>query len=54
MVFRWRVDFSMSARKAPKFVTAALADGAANDLSALAVLRDLWRPPGGMMAIDAG
>ena len=29
MVFRWRVDFGLSARKAPQLVTVALADGAA-------------------------
>jgi hypothetical protein len=52
MVFRWRVDFGLSARKAPQVVTVALADGAANESSALAVLRDLVRPPDGMMAIE--
>ena len=41
MVFRWRVDFGLSARKAPQLVTVALADGAANELPALAALRDL-------------
>jgi len=30
----------------------ALADGAANDLPALAALRDLVQPPDGMMAIE--
>ena len=54
MVFRWRVDFGLSARKAPQLVTVALADGAANELPALAVLRDLVRPPDGMMAIEVG
>jgi transposase-like protein len=52
MVFRWRVDFGLSARKAPQLVTVALADGAANEVPALAALRDLVRPPGGMMAIE--
>jgi hypothetical protein len=52
MVFRWRVDFDLSARKAPEVVTVALSDSAANESSALAVLRDLVRPPDGMMAIE--
>jgi len=54
MVFRWRVDFGLGARKALQLVTVALADGAANELPALAVLRDLVRPPDGMMAIEVG
>src|SRR5450631_1258062 len=52
MVFRWRVDFGLSARKAPQVVTVALSEGAANEPSALAVLRDLVRPPDGMTAIE--
>ena len=52
MVFRWRVDFGLSARKAPQLVTVALAHGAANEVPALAVLRDLVRPPDGMIAIE--
>ena len=52
MVFRWRVDFGLSARKAPQVVTVALAEGTANEPSALAVLRDLVRPPDGMIAIE--
>jgi transposase-like protein len=51
-VFRWRVDFGLAARKAPQLVTIALADGAASELPALAVLRDLVRPRDGMMAIE--
>ena len=51
-VFRWRVDLGLNARKAPQVVTVALSDGAANEPSALAVLRDLVRPPDGMMAIE--
>jgi transposase-like protein len=31
MIFRWPVDFGLSARKAPQLVTVALADGAANE-----------------------
>ena len=52
MVFRSRVDFGLSPRKAPQLVTVALADGAVNELPALAALRDLVRPPDGMMAIE--
>ena len=52
MVFRWRVDFGLNARKAPQLVMVALSDGAANEPSALAVLRDLVRPPDGMMAVE--
>jgi transposase-like protein len=52
MVFRWRVEFGLTARKAPQLATVALADGAANEPSALAALRDLVRPPGGMIAIE--
>ena len=54
MVFRRRVDFGLSARKTPQLLTVALADGAANELPALAALRDLVRPPDGMMAIEVG
>jgi transposase-like protein len=52
MVFRWRVDFGLTARKAPQLATVALADGGANEPPALAVLRNLVRPPDGMMAIE--
>jgi transposase-like protein len=52
MVFRWRVDFGLSAGKAPQLVTVALADGETNEVPALAVLRDLVRPPDGMKAIE--
>jgi hypothetical protein len=51
MVFRWRVDVGLSARKAPQLVTVALTNGSANEVS-LAVLRDLVRPPGGTKAIE--
>jgi transposase-like protein len=54
MVFHRRVDFGLSARKAPQLVTVALDDGAANELPALAVLRDLVRPPDSMMVIEVG
>jgi transposase-like protein len=32
MVFRWRVDFGLIARKAPQLATETLADGAANEV----------------------
>ena len=54
MIFRWRGDFGLSARKAPQLVTVAMANGAANEVPALAVLRDLVRPPDGMTAIEMG
>jgi hypothetical protein len=52
MGFRWRVEFGLTARKAPQLATVSLADGAANEPPALAALRNLVRPPGGMMAIE--
>ena len=52
LLFRWRVRFGLSARKAPQLATVALADGAANEVHALATLRDLVRPPNGMTAIE--
>ena len=52
LLFRWRLQFGLTARKAPQLATVALADGATNDLPALAALRDLVQPPDGMMAIE--
>jgi transposase-like protein len=52
LLFRWRVQFGLTARKAPQLATVALADGAANAVAALATLRDLLRPPNGMTAIE--
>lgn len=52
MVFRWREEFGLTARKAPRLVTVVLADGADNELPTLAALRDLVRPPDGMVAIE--
>jgi hypothetical protein len=31
MLFRWRVEFGLTARKAPQLATGMLADGATND-----------------------
>jgi transposase-like protein len=50
LLFRWRVQFGLTTRKAPQLVTVALADGAANEVPALAALRDLVRPPDGLTA----
>ncbi|MER9651851.1 transposase [Mesorhizobium sp. M0199] len=52
MVFRWRVEFGLTARKAPQLATVVLADGAAKELPALGALRDLVQPPDGMVAIE--
>jgi len=45
MVFRWHVEFGLTARKAPQLAAVALADGAANEPSASAALHDLAQPP---------
>jgi transposase-like protein len=47
LLFRWRSD-----RSKGTLATVALADGATNEVPALAALRDLVRPPNGMMAIE--
>jgi transposase-like protein len=52
LLFRWRVQFGLTARKAPQLATVAFADGATNEVPALAALRDLVRPPDGMTAIE--
>ena len=39
MAFRWRVEFGLTARKAPQLAMVALADGMAQELPALAALR---------------
>ena len=52
LLFRWQVQFGLTARKALQLATVAIADGAANEVPALAALRDLVRPPDGMMAIE--
>ena len=52
MLFRWRADFGLTARKAPQLVTVALADGVANELPALAALPDLVQPPDVTIAIE--
>ncbi|MER9632167.1 transposase, partial [Mesorhizobium sp. M0296] len=52
MVFRWRFEFGLTARKAPQLATVVLADGAANEPPALGALRDLVQPPNGMVAIE--
>ena len=52
MGFRWRVEFGLAARKALQLAPVSLADGAANEPSALAALRNLVRPPDGMMTVE--
>ncbi|MER8753791.1 transposase [Mesorhizobium sp. M1050] len=52
MVFRWRVEFGLTARKAPQLAMVVLADGAANEPPALAALRKLVQRPDGMAAIE--
>ena len=49
-----RVQFGLTARKAPQLATVALADSVTNEVPALAALRDLVRPPDCMMAIEIG
>ncbi|MDW6022168.1 transposase [Mesorhizobium sp. BAC0120] len=52
MAFRWREEFGLTARKAPELALVELADGGENGPPALATLRDLVRPPDGMVAIE--
>jgi transposase-like protein len=52
LLFRWRVQFGLTARKAPQLATVTLTDGATNEVPARAALRDLVQPPDGMIAID--
>jgi hypothetical protein len=51
--FRWRVQFGLTAWKAPQLATVALADGAVNQVPALSTWRDLVRPPEGTRAQPA-
>lgn len=41
IVFRWQVEFGLTARKTPDLATVALADDAGNEPLVLATLRDL-------------
>jgi transposase-like protein len=52
MVFRWRVQFGLTARRAPQLPTVVLTKGKANEVPALAALRDLVWPPDGMIAVE--
>ena len=54
LLFRWRVEFGLTARKAPQLATVALADSATNEVPALAALRDLVRTPDGMTSHRTG
>lgn len=52
MAFRWREEFGLTARKKPELALVELADGAESEPPALAALRNLVRPPDGMVAIE--
>jgi len=52
LLFRWRIQFGLTARKATQLATVALADGVAKEVPALTTLRDLVKPPNGMTAIE--
>ncbi|MER9470853.1 hypothetical protein NKI82_34565 [Mesorhizobium sp. M0482] len=45
MAFRWRVEFRLTARKAPQLATVALIHGAENEPPAPTALRNLVHPP---------
>ncbi|MER8873775.1 hypothetical protein NKI04_28395 [Mesorhizobium sp. M0814] len=49
---RWREEFGLNARKAPQLAVVELADRGENEPPAPAPLRDLVRPPDGMVAIE--
>lgn len=48
LLFRWRVLFGIGQKKRPKLAHVVLADNAAETR----VLRNLARPPAGMVAVD--
>ena len=48
LLFRWRVQFGVAQKKRANLVPVALAD----DTAPARILRDLVRPPEGMMAVD--
>ncbi|MES0033487.1 transposase [Mesorhizobium sp. M0040] len=52
MVFRWGVEFGLTARKGPQLATVALIHGAETEPPALTDPRNLVRPPDGMMAVQ--
>jgi transposase-like protein len=52
MVFRWRVQFGLLAKKAPQLATVTLTRGATSEVPALAALRNLVQPPNGMVAVE--
>jgi hypothetical protein len=47
-LFRWQVQFSLTARKTPQLATVILADSVVNQVPALSTLRDLAGPLDGM------
>jgi|SRR5581483_376472 len=50
-LFRWRVQFGLTARETRQLATVILADGAVNQVPALPTLPDPVRPPDGMTSI---
>jgi hypothetical protein len=52
MVFRWRVQFGFTGKKAVKLATVTLPGGSSGGSSGPAVLHDLLHPPDGMMPVQ--
>jgi transposase-like protein len=52
MVFRWRVQFGFTGKKAAKLATVTLPGGSSGGSSGPAVLHDLLHPPDGMMPVQ--
>ena len=51
LLFRWRIQFGLTARKTLQLATVIIADGTLNQVPALSTLRDLARSPDEMTAI---
>jgi len=52
MVFRWRIQFGFTGKKAAKLATVTLPGGSSGGSSGPAVLHDLLRPPDGMTPVQ--
>jgi len=52
MVFRWRVQFGFTGKKAAKLATVTFPGGSSGGSSGPAVLHDLLHPPDGMMPVQ--
>jgi len=52
MVFRWRVQFGFTGKKAAKLATVTLPGSSSGGSSGPAVLHDLLHPPDGMMPVQ--